>query len=231
MIKFLKVILNKKIYLFPLFAVTMFSCSKTGMSVDELDKKYNIYISRLSDNEMRKNIDKGLLPIAIKDNIDVVGFANTGGSVALENNYPSKNAPLIQKLLDNGYFIAGKTNLSEWANFRSSSSTSGWSSMGGQAINPYGINRTPCGSSAGSGVAVASGAIDVAIGTETNGSISCPSSVNGIVGIKPTVGLVSRTGIIPISHTQDTAGPMASSVRKAAEVLEIISGKDVAQKL
>ena len=98
--------------------------------------------------------------------------------------------------------------------------------MGGQVINPYGLNRTPCGSSSGSGVAVATGVIDVAIGTETNGSISCPSSVNGIVGIKPTVGLVSRTGIIPISHTQDTAGPMARSVRKAAEVLEVISGKD-----
>jgi len=226
MIKYLRKIFNNKIYLFLLFAATILSCSKNGLSVDELDKKYNIYISRLSDDEVRKNINKGLLPIAIKDNIDVVGFANTGGSLALENNYPLKNAPLIQKLLDNGYFIAGKTNLSEWANFRSSSSTSGWSSMGGQVINPYGLNRTPCGSSSGSGVAVATGAIDVAIGTETNGSISCPSSVNGIVGIKPTVGLVSRTGIIPISHTQDTAGPMARSVRKAAEVLEIISGKD-----
>ena len=226
MIKYLKTIFNNKIYLFLLFAATILSCSKNGFSVDELDKKYNIYISRLSDEEVRKNINKGLLPIAIKDNIDVVGFANTGGSVALENNYPSKNAPLIQKLLDNGYFIAGKTNLSEWANFRSSSSTSGWSSMGGQVINPYGLNRTPCGASSGSGVAVATGVIDVAIGTETNGSISCPSSVNGIVGIKPTVGLVSRTGIIPISHTQDTAGPMARSVRKAAEVLEVISGKD-----
>ena len=226
MIKYLKTIFNNKIYLFLLFAATILSCSKNGFSVDELDKKYNIYISRLSDEEVRKNINKGLLPIAIKDNIDVVGFANTGGSLALENNYPLKNAPLIQKLLDNGFFIQGKTNLSEWANFRSSSSTSGWSSMGGQVINPYGLNRTPCGSSSGSGVAVATGVIDVAIGTETNGSISCPSSVNGIVGIKPTVGLVSRTGIIPISHTQDTAGPMARSVRKAAEVLEIISGID-----
>jgi len=226
MLKYLKTIFNNKIYLFLLFAATILSCSKNEFSVDELDKKYNIYISRLSDEEVRKNINKGLLPIAIKDNIDVVGFANTGGSLALENNYPLKNAPLIQKLLDNGFFIEGKTNLSEWANFRSSSSTSGWSSMGGQVINPYGLNRTPCGSSSGSGVAVATGVIDVAIGTETNGSISCPSSVNGIVGIKPTVGLVSRTGIIPISHTQDTAGPMARSVRKAAEVLEIISGID-----
>ena len=133
---------------------------------------------------------------------------------------------MAQKLIDNGYFVIGKTNLSEWANFRSSSSTSGWSSMGGQTINPYGEMRTPCGSSSGSGVVVATGLVDVAIGTETNGSVSCPSSVNGIVGIKPTVGLVSRTGIIPISSTQDTAGPMANSVTSAAKVLEVIAGVD-----
>ena len=146
--------------------------------------------------------------------------------MALQNNFPEKNAFLTQKLIDNGYFIIGKTNLSEWANFRSSSSTSGWSSMGGQTINPYGEMRTPCGSSSGSGVVVATGLVDVAIGTETNGSVSCPSSVNGIVGIKPTVGLVSRTGIIPISSTQDTAGPMANSVTSAAKVLEVIAGVD-----
>ena len=134
---------------------------------------------------------------------------------------------MAQKLIDNGYFVIGKTNLSEWANFRSSTSTSGWSSMGGQTINPYGEMRTPCGSSSGSGVVVATGLIDVAIGTETNGSVSCPSSVNGIVGIKPTVGLVSRSGIIPISSTQDTAGPMANSVSSAAKILEIISGVDL----
>ncbi|MDA9736081.1 amidase family protein, partial [Candidatus Marinimicrobia bacterium] len=152
--------------------------------------------------------------------------ANTAGSMALQNNFPEKNAFLAQKLIDNGYFVIGKTNLSEWANFRSSSSTSGWSSMGGQTINPYGEMRTPCGSSSGSGVVVATGLVDVAIGTETNGSVSCPSSVNGIVGIKPTVGLVSRTGIIPISSTQDTAGPMANSVTSAAKVLEVIAGVD-----
>ena len=163
----------------------------------------------------------------MKDNIDVVGFANTAGSKALENNFPNKNAFLAQKLIDNGYFVIGKTNLSEWANFRSSTSTSGWSSMGGQTINPYGEMRTPCGSSSGSGVVVATGLVDVAIGTETNGSVSCPSSVNGIVGIKPTVGLVSRSGIIPISSTQDTAGPMANSVSSAAKILEIISGVDL----
>ena len=175
---------------------------------------------------IEENLKKGLKPIAVKDNIDVVGFANTAGSMALQNNFPEKNAFLAQKLIDSGYFVIGKTNLSEWANFRSSSSTSGWSSMGGQTINPYGEMRTPCGSSSGSGVVVATGLVDVAIGTETNGSVSCPSSVNGIVGIKPTVGLVSRTGIIPISSTQDTAGPMANSVTSAAKVLEVIAGVD-----
>ena len=201
-------------------------CNKSDKNID-VEKKYNIYISKLSDEEIAENLKKGLKPIAVKDNIDVVGFANTAGSKALENNFPNKNAFLAQKLIDNGYFIIGKTNLSEWANFRSSTSTSGWSSMGGQTINPYGEMRTPCGSSSGSGVVVATGLVDVAIGTETNGSVSCPSSVNGIVGIKPTVGLVSRSGIIPISSTQDTAGPMANSVSSAAKILEIISGVDL----
>lgn len=191
-----------------------------------LEKKYNIYISKLSNEQIEKNLKMGLKPIAIKDNVDVKGFANTAGSLAMKNNFPDKNAFLVEKLINNGYFVIGKTNLSEWANFRSSSSTSGWSSMGGQTINPYGEMRTPCGSSSGSGVVVATGLVDVAIGTETNGSVSCPSSVNGIVGIKPTVGLVSRSGIIPISSTQDTAGPMANSVIMAASVLEIIAGKD-----
>ena len=201
-------------------------CNKSDKHID-VEKKYNIYISKLSDEEIAENLKNGLKPIAVKDNIDVVGIANTAGSKALENNFPNKNAFLAQKLIDNGYFVIGKTNLSEWANFRSSTSTSGWSSMGGQTINPYGEMRTPCGSSSGSGVVVATGLVDVAIGTETNGSVSCPSSVNGIVGIKPTVGLVSRSGIIPISSTQDTAGPMANSVSSAAKILEIISGVDL----
>ena len=201
-------------------------CNKSDKNID-VEKKYNIYISKLSDEEIAENLKNGLKPIAVKDNIDVIGFANTAGSKALENNFPNKNAFLAQKLIDNGYFVVGKTNLSEWANFRSSTSTSGWSSMGGQTINPYGEMRTPCGSSSGSGVVVATGLVDVAIGTETNGSVSCPSSVNGIVGIKPTVGLVSRSGIIPISSTQDTAGPMANSVSSAAKILEIISGVDL----
>ena len=209
-----------------IFVILLFAgCTNSGENID-IEQKYNIYISKLSDEEIEENLKNGLKPIAVKDNIDVVGFANTAGSKALENNFPDKNAFLAQKLIDNGYFIIGKTNLSEWANFRSSSSTSGWSSMGGQTINPYGEMRTPCGSSSGSGVVVATGLVDVAIGTETNGSVSCPSSVNGIVGIKPTVGLVSRSGIIPISHTQDTAGPMANSVSSAAKILEIIAGID-----
>ena len=211
-----------------LILLIIYGCNQSlELSTKDMEEKYNIYISKLSNEQIQANLNRGLKPIAIKDNIDVEGFANTAGSLALKDNLPSNNAFLIQRLVDNGYFVIGKTNLSEWANFRSSSSTSGWSSMGGQTINPYGSMRTPCGSSSGSGVVVATGLIDVAIGTETNGSVSCPASVNGIVGIKPTVGLVSRSGIIPISHTQDTAGPMASSVEKAAEILEIIAGKDI----
>ena len=212
--------------IFIISILLIIGCNTSNENIN-IEKKYNIYISKLSDKEIQENLKNGLKPIAVKDNIDVLGFANTAGSKALENNFPEKNAFLAQKLIDNGYFIIGKTNLSEWANFRSSSSTSGWSSMGGQTINPYGEMRTPCGSSSGSGVVVATGLVDVAIGTETNGSISCPSSVNGIVGIKPTVGLVSRAGIIPISSTQDTAGPMANSVNSAAKVLEVIAGVDL----
>ena len=212
-------------FIFILVILFICGCSKSNENID-IEQKYNIYISKLSNEQIEENLKKGLKPIAVKDNIDVVGFANTAGSMALQNNFPEKNAFLAQKLIDSGYFVIGKTNLSEWANFRSSSSTSGWSSMGGQTINPYGEMRTPCGSSSGSGVVVATGLVDVAIGTETNGSVSCPSSVNGIVGIKPTVGLVSRTGIIPISSTQDTAGPMANSVTSAAKVLEVIAGVD-----
>ena len=214
-----------KNFIFIISILMFVGCNKTSENTN-IEQEYNIYISKLSDREIEENLNSGLKPIAVKDNIDVVGFANTAGSKALQNNFPEKNAFLAQKLIDNGYFIIGKTNLSEWANFRSSSSTSGWSSMGGQTINPYGQMRTPCGSSSGSGVVVATGLVDVAIGTETNGSVSCPSSVNGIVGIKPTVGLVSRSGIIPISSTQDTAGPMANSVTSAAKVLEVISGVD-----
>ena len=197
---------------------------------------FNAFISVADDsyieNEISSILDKDLHPIptAIKDNIDVRGLASTAGSIALKNNFPRNDAHLITKLKKGGYYVVGKTNLSEWANFRSYESVSGWSSIGGQTKNPYGGNRNPCGSSSGSAVAVAAGLVPVAIGTETNGSISCPASVNGVVGIKPTVGLVSRSGIIPISRTQDTAGPMAKTVKEAARVLEYMAGYDPKDK-
>ena len=197
---------------------------------------FNAFISIAEDfyleNRIGNILDKNLnpIPIAIKDNIDVHGLANTAGSIALKNNFPRNDAHLITKLKKGGYYVIGKTNLSEWANFRSYESVSGWSSIGGQTQNPYGENRNPCGSSSGSAVAVAVGLVPVAIGTETNGSISCPASVNGVVGIKPTVGLVSRSGIIPISKTQDTAGPMAKTVKEAARVLEYMAGYDPKDK-
>ena len=218
--------MNYNLLLLPFFFLFSSCQNNYKSSLDQLDEKFGVYIDRISQLKVKASLEKGLKPIALKDNIDAVGFANTAGSMALKQNFPKEDAFLVQKLLKGGYFIQGKTNLSEWANFRSTSSTSGWSTLGGQTANPFGLNRNPCGSSSGSAVAVALGFVEVAIGTETNGSISCPSSVNGIVGIKPTVGLVSRSGIIPISNTQDTAGPMALTVKKAAEVLEIIAGTD-----
>jgi amidase len=155
----------------------------------------------------------------------------TAGSLALEGHVAAADAPIVKQLRDAGAVLLGKTNLSEWANFRSTRSSSGWSSRGGQTKNPYVLDRSPCGSSAGSGTAVAANLCAIAIGTETNGSISCPSSINGIVGIKPTVGLWSRTGIIPISHTQDTAGPMARTVRDAAILLGALTAEDSLDKV
>jgi amidase len=148
------------------------------------------------------------------------------GSLALAGHYPAEDAHLVGLLRDAGAVILGKTNLSEWANFRGESSTSGWSSVGGQTRNPYVLDRNPCGSSSGSAVAVAARLAPLAVGTETDGSIVCPSGVNGIVGIKPTVGTVSRHGIVPISHTQDTAGPMARTVVDAALLLDALVGHD-----
>lgn len=168
------------------------------------------------------------LPILIKDNIDVKGMITSAGSLALADNLRSTDAPLIAKLRKAGAIIAGKTNLSEWANLRSSKSTSGWSSLGGQTRNPYDVSRSPCGSSSGSGAAVAARMIPAAIGTETDGSVVCPASANGLVGLKPTIGLVSRTGIVPLSHSQDTAGPMTLSVRDAAMLLNAMAGSDPA---
>jgi len=167
------------------------------------------------------------IPVLIKDNIDTGDkMMTTAGALAMVGNIAARDAFIVRQLRAAGAVILGKTNLSEWANFRSDRSSSGWSSRGGQTKNPYILDRNPCGSSSGSGSAVSANLCAVAIGTETNGSIACPSSVNGIVGIKPTVGLLSRTGIIPISHTQDTAGPMARTVSDAAILLGGLTGID-----
>jgi amidase len=167
------------------------------------------------------------IPILVKDNIDTADrMTTTAGSYALAGSIPLQDATIAAKLRAAGAIILGKTNLSEWANFRSNHSSSGWSGRGGQAKNPYVLDRNPCGSSSGSGGAVSANLCALAIGTETDGSIVCPSSANGIVGIKPTLGLVSRAGIIPIAHSQDTAGPMARTVRDAAILLNFLTGAD-----
>ena len=166
------------------------------------------------------------IPVLLKDNIDAVPMANSAGSLALADHRPKADAFLVAKLREAGAVILGKTNLSEWANFRSTRSTSGWSGRGGQTRNPYALDRNPCGSSAGTGTAIAANLAAVGIGTETDGSIICPSAVAGLVGLKPTVGLVSRSGIIPISVSQDTAGPMARSVADAAALLSAIATPD-----
>ncbi len=168
------------------------------------------------------------IPVLLKDNIDAVPMVNSAGSLALANHKPKSDAFLVARLREAGAVILGKTNLSEWANFRSTRSTSGWSGRGGQTKNPYALDRNPCGSSSGTGTAIAANLASVGIGTETDGSILCPSAVAGLVGIKPTVGLVSRSGIIPISHSQDTAGPMARSVADAAALLTAIAAPDAA---
>ncbi|TQV85391.1 amidase [Aliikangiella coralliicola] len=168
------------------------------------------------------------IPILVKDNIETREMATTAGSLALKNNHTKRDALVIANLRKAGAIILGKTNLSEWANFRSERSSSGWSAVGGQTRNPHDMARSACGSSSGSGAAVAANLAVAAIGTETDGSVVCPSSANGIVGIKPTLGLVSRAGIVPISHTQDTAGPMAKNVIDAAILLTAMRGKDSA---
>lgn len=191
-------------------------------------------VAKRMDEERKTGKIRGPLhgiPVLIKDNIDTADqMMTTAGSLALLNHKASKDAFIVSKLREAGAVILGKTNLSEWANFRSTRSVSGWSSRGGQTKNPYVLDRSPCGSSSGSGAAVAANLCAVAIGTETDGSISCPASMNSVVGIKPTVGLVSRTGIIPISKTQDTAGPITRTVKDAAIVLGIIAGYDPEDK-
>ena len=187
-------------------------------------------IAKAMDKERKEGKIRGPLhgiPILIKDNIDTADkMMTTAGALALEGNRAKKDAFIVERLRAAGAVILGKTNLSEWANFRSTNSCSGWSSRGGQTKNPYILDHSPCGSSSGSGSAVAANLCAIAVGTETDGSITCPASVNGAVGIKPTVGLVSRSGIIPISHTQDTAGPLTRTVTDAAILLEILAGVD-----
>lgn len=171
------------------------------------------------------------VPVLLKDNIDTAdGMQTSAGSLALVGAAPTQDAAIVARLRAAGAVILGKTNLSEWANFRSTGSTSGWSARGGQTKNPYVLDRNPCGSSSGSGAAIAANLAAVAVGTETDGSIVCPAGVNGLVGIKPTVGLVARSGIVPISASQDTAGPMARSVADAAALLTVLAGADPRDK-
>lgn len=181
------------------------------------------------DEELAAGGSRGPLhgiPVLLKDNIDVAGLPTTAGSKILEDSKPPGDAFLVERLLEAGAVILGKNNLSEWANFHSSFSSSGWSRLGGQTRNPYDTARNPCGSSSGSAVATAAGLAAFTIGTETDGSIICPAQANGIVGLKPTVGLVSRTGIVPISHSMDSPGPMTRTVTEAAIVLGVLAGSD-----
>lgn len=182
------------------------------------------------DTERRSRGPRGLLhgvPILIKDNVETSDqMMSTAGSLALEGWYAPTDAPLVERLRTAGAVILGKANLSEWANFRSTHASSGWSARGGQCRNPYATDRTPSGSSSGSAVAVSANLCATAVGTETDGSIVSPASINGVVGLKPTVGLVSRRGIVPISRSQDTAGPLTRSVRDAAFMLGVMSGFD-----
>ncbi|MCB1047562.1 MAG: amidase [Calditrichaeota bacterium] len=185
--------------------------------------------ARRLDQERKLGQSRGPLhgiPLLLKDNIEMRELPTTAGSLALANNLSGRDAPVVANLRAAGAVLLGKTNLSEWANFRSERSSSGWSAVGGQTRNPWDTGRSPCGSSSGSGVAVAAGFCVAALGTETDGSVICPSSVNGITGLKPSIGLCSRTGIVPISHSQDTAGPMTRTPGDAALVLQAMRGED-----
>ena len=187
-------------------------------------------IARSLDDERERKGPRGALhgiPVVLKDNIATTDkMETTAGSLALTGSRPKKEGFVARRLREAGAVILAKSNLSEWANFRSSGSSSGWSGRGGQVLNPYALDRSPCGSSSGSAVAVAANLAACAVGTETDGSILCPSSVNGIVGIKPTLGLVSRAGVVPIAHSQDTVGPMARTVADAAAMLGAMAGVD-----
>jgi amidase len=189
--------------------------------------------ARALDAERRAGRVRGPLhgiPVLLKDNIETRDLPTTAGSLALSDNLTGRDAPMAARLREAGAILIGKANLSEWANYRSTRSISGWSAMGGLVRNPYALDRNACGSSSGSGAAGAASYAAATIGTETSGSIVCPSSMNGLVGLKPTVGLVSRTGVVPISHTMDTPGPMTRSVMDAALVLTAIVGADPADK-
>jgi amidase len=166
------------------------------------------------------------IPVLLKDNIDATPMVNSAGSLALAENRPEHDAFLVQRLRDAGAVILGKTNLSEWANFRSTHASSGWTGRGGQTRNPYVLDRNPCGSSSGTGSAIAANMAAIGVGTETDGSVICPAAMTGLVGIKPTLGLVSRSGIIPLAHSQDTAGPMTRTVADAAALLTAMAGSD-----
>ena len=187
-------------------------------------------IAEALDNERKGKGARGPLhgiPVLIKDNIDTADrMQTTAGSLALMGSRPARDSFVAKKLREAGAVILGKTNLSEWATIRSSHAVSGWSGRGGLTRNPYALDRNPCGSSSGSGAAVAASLCALAVGTETDGSVVCPASANGIVGIKPTLGMISRVGIIPIAHSQDTAGPMARTVRDAAILLNVLAGAD-----
>ena len=198
-------------------------------SIIELNPEALAIADRLDAERAAGNVRSPLhgIPVVLKANIDTGDrMFTTAGSLAMADYRAPDDAFLVTQLRDAGALVLGKTNLSEWANFRSSMSSSGWSSIGGQTKNPYDIRRNPCGSSSGSGVAVAANLTVLAIGTETDGSIVCPAGINGIVGIKPTIGMVSRDGIIPIAHSQDTAGPMARTVTDAALLLEVLAATD-----
>jgi len=183
------------------------------------------------DEERRAGRIRGPLhgiPVLVKDNIDTAGsMGTTAGSLALTAAPPTRDAPLVERLRAAGAIVAGKANLSEWANIRSKHSSSGWSAVGGQCRNPHALDRSPGGSSSGSGASVAAGYVPLAVGTETDGSIICPASVNGVVGLKPTVGSIPGTGIVPISHRQDTAGPMGRSVRDVAALFAVLSDTEL----
>ncbi len=210
--------------------ITKFDRGPPGLhSIAEINPEA-LAIARRLDRERKERGPRGPLhgiPVVLKDNIATTdSMETTAGSLALQGSRPRKEATVAAKLREAGAVILGKANLSEWANFRSERSSSGWSARGGQVRNPYVLDRTPCGSSSGSAVAVAANLASAAVGTETDGSILCPSSMNGVVGIKTTLGLVSRAGVIPIAHSQDTVGPIARTVADAAILLGAMVGAD-----